>query len=210
MTLLLEAQNLILDPSGAVYWTEKEALFIADAHLGKVNHFRKNGIAVPPLSQYNFYKKMAQLLQRYKVKTIYFLGDLFHSEKNNAWNDFEAWVKEQTSDLVLISGNHDIIPRFYFTKIGVRVEASLVVEPFYLSHFPSTSSHFNFCGHLHPGVRLHGKGLQRLKVPCFFHKPKQMILPAFGVFTGVHLLRPSARDKVYALSAQNVIPIPLK
>ena len=39
--------NFILHPSGAIFWLEKKTLFLADVHLGKVAHFRKNGIAVP-------------------------------------------------------------------------------------------------------------------------------------------------------------------
>lgn len=210
MTLSLESQNLTLDVSGAMYWSEKKALFIADTHLGKVTHFRKNGIPVPNNSQYNFYQKIDQLLHTFNTEIIYFLGDLFHSEKNSAWDDFERWVKKQSCQIVLISGNHDIIPENHYDQIGITVKESLVIGPFLLTHHPIESTIFNFCGHIHPGVRLQGKGLQRLKVPCFFHRPKQMILPAFGVFTGIHILQPTASDKVYALSHQNVIPIPLK
>ena len=31
-----------LHPSGAIYWLEKKTLMLADVHLGKVAHFRKN------------------------------------------------------------------------------------------------------------------------------------------------------------------------
>ncbi len=210
MKLCVESQNIILDKTGAVFWIEKKALFIADAHLGKVNHFRKNGIAVPHHSQFSFYTKINQLVDDYAPEIIYFLGDLFHSEKNKAWDDFELWVKKQSCQLLLISGNHDIIHKNHFINIGIQVVESLDIAPFLLTHFPTESSIFNFCGHVHPGVRLQGKGRQRLKVPCFFQRPKQMILPAFGVFTGIHLIHPTIKDKVYVLSNQNVIPIALK
>lgn len=210
MKLSVESQNIILDKTGAVFWKEKKALFVADAHLGKVNHFRKNGIAVPFHSQFSFYTKIDQLVLDYSPEIIYFLGDLFHSEKNKAWDDFEIWVKKQSCQLLLITGNHDIIHKNHFINIGIQVVESLHVAPFLLTHFPTESSIFNFCGHVHPGVRLQGKGRQRLKVPCFFQRPKQMILPAFGVFTGIHLLHPTIKDKVYVLSNQNVIPIALK
>ena len=47
--------NFILHPSGAIFWLEKKTLFLADVHLGKVAHFRKNGIAVPRKAEGLFY-----------------------------------------------------------------------------------------------------------------------------------------------------------
>ena len=47
MNVQINNNHLILHPSGAVYWEEKQTLLLADVHLGKVAHFRKNGISVP-------------------------------------------------------------------------------------------------------------------------------------------------------------------
>lgn len=210
MILNIENQTLHLDASGAVYWKEKKALLIADAHLGKVNHFRKNGFPIPLTLQFGFYHKMNKLLESYPIKTVYFLGDLFHSEKNRAWYDFEDWVKAQSRTFVLIVGNHDIIAKQHFTQLGIVTQNTVDVEPFSMTHYPAEKEAFNLCGHIHPGVRLKGKGLQRLKVPCFFKRKNQLILPAFGAFTGVHLMQPKQGDQIYALSGENVIPIHLK
>ena len=40
---------------------------------------------------------------------------------------------------------------------------------------------------------------------CFFHKPQQMIIPAFGAFTGIYVLEPEEADKVYAMTNKEVI-----
>lgn len=210
MILSIENQTLFLDASGAVYWEEKKALLIADAHLGKVNHFRKNGIPIPLKLQFGFYHKVNKLMETYAVQTVYFLGDLFHSEKNRAWYDFEAWIKTQSKTFVLIVGNHDIIAKRHFTQLGMTPLNTLSEGPFSMTHYPAETEAFNLCGHVHPGVRLKGKGLQRLKVPCFYQKKKQLILPAFGAFTGLHVLQPQEGDQIYALSGENVIPITLK
>ena len=50
-----------LHPSGALYWEEKKTLMLADVHLGKVAHFRKNGIAVPRKAEGAFYEKITHL-----------------------------------------------------------------------------------------------------------------------------------------------------
>ena len=84
--IIINGQHFILHPSGAIYWEEKKSLLLADAHLGKVAHFRKNGIAVPRKAERAFYQKITQLLSLFSVKRILFLGDLFHSFQNNEWH----------------------------------------------------------------------------------------------------------------------------
>ena len=197
-----------LHPSGALYWVEKKTLMLADVHLGKVAHFRKNGIAVPRKAEGAFYEKITLLLNEFEVDRILFLGDLFHSFQNNEWHLFSAWVKQQKAAMILVEGNHDIIPASQFEQIGLQVVDHFLEEAFYFSHFPTEkTTQFVFCGHVHPGVKLKGNGLQQMKMPCFFQSPKQMILPAFGAFTGLHLLSPKAGDNVYVTTGKEVVEI---
>ena len=63
------------------------------------------------------------------------------------------------------------------------------------------------CGHIHPGVKLKGVGLQQMKVPCFYQSHKQLILPAFGAFTGIHVLTPKEGDRVFVCTKKEVVPI---
>ena len=122
MNVQFNNNHFILHPSGAVYWEEKQTLLLADVHLGKVAHFRKNGIAVPRKAEGSFYQKMEVLGSRFSIERILFLGDLFHSFQNNEWYLFEAWVKQQTFEMVLITGNHDVIPAWKFEALGLTVE----------------------------------------------------------------------------------------
>ena len=197
-----------LHPSGAAYWVAKKTLLLADVHLGKVAHFRKNGIAVPRKAEGVFYEKITLLLNEFEVDRILFLGDLFHSFQNNEWYLFSAWVKKQQSELILIEGNHDVIPASQFEQIGLQVIDHFLEEAFYFSHFPTEkTTHFVFCGHVHPGVKLKGNGLQQMKMPCFFQSQNQLILPAFGAFTGLHLLSPKSGDHVYVTTGKEVMEI---
>jgi metallophosphoesterase superfamily enzyme len=34
----------------AIFWQEKQTLLIGDLHLGKITHFRKEGIAIPQIA----------------------------------------------------------------------------------------------------------------------------------------------------------------
>ena len=204
----LKGNHFDLHPSGAAFWVEKKTLLLADVHLGKVAHFRKNGIAVPRKAEGAFYKKITLLLNEFEVERILFLGDLFHSFQNNEWHLFTAWVKQQKASMILVEGNHDVIPASQFEQIGLQVVDHFIEEAFYFSHFPEEKeTHFVFCGHVHPGVKLKGNGLQQMKMPCFFQSPQQMILPAFGAFTGLHILTPKAEDYVFITTGKEVVEI---
>ena len=204
----IQKQFFVLHPSGAVYWEQKATLLLADVHLGKVAHFRKNGIAVPRKAEGAFYQKITGLLSTFKIHRLLFLGDLFHSFQNNEWHLFSAWVKQQKAEIILIEGNHDVIPDWKFEQLGIQVVPVLNEENFHFSHFPDKENEaFTFCGHVHPGVRLKGGGLQQLKLPCFFRTKNQLILPAFGAFTGLHLLTPKQGDQVFVSTGKEVIEI---
>ena len=205
-TIAIAKNHFSLHPSGAAYWQEKKTLLLADVHLGKVAHFRKNGIVVPWKAESAFYKKMESLFQTFAIERILFLGDLFHSDQNNAWHLFAAWVEQQKAELVLVEGNHDVIPSWKFEQLGLKVVESLTEEAFFFTHFPTAhDSRFVFCGHIHPGVKLKGAGLQRLSLPCFYQSQNQLILPAFGAFTGLHLLQAKEGDRVFVATGKEVV-----
>lgn len=208
MRLVIAQQNFELLPQGAVYWQEQKALLLADVHLGKITHFRKNGYAIPTQIQFSFYQKMKQLLAVRSVDNIFFLGDLFHSDHNAEWDRFASWNQNLSQNTILVKGNHDILPEKELKDSGITVLSEWMKSQILLTHHPTERKDcFNLCGHIHPGVRLQGPGRQRMKVSCFFHQPQQMILPAFGDFTGIHLLQPKAADRVYALTGESVVEI---
>jgi len=200
--------EFILHPSGAIFWTSRKILLVADVHLGKVAHFRKAGMAVPPESAAKNFEMLSEVEGFFKPEIVCFLGDLFHSDLNNEWLLFEDWVKGNQSKILLIAGNHDVIDPDHYERIGVHVFDEMTLGEFLFTHHPKERERvFNFCGHVHPAVRLTGKGRQQLTLPCFFNSPHQMILPAFGQFTGTHVLTPDEHDCVYALSREEVITI---
>jgi metallophosphoesterase superfamily enzyme len=46
-----------------------------------------------------------------------------------------------------------------------------------------------------------------MKVPCFYQSPQQLILPAFGAFTGLHILSPKKGDQVFVTTGKEVVEI---
>ncbi len=207
--LRIHAQDFILHPSGAVYWPAQKMLLIADVHLGKITHFRKHGSAVPETAILENFERLDAVVQYFAPAEICFLGDLFHSHLNTEWELFATWVAQTQLPIVLVAGNHDIIHPQRYEKLGIVVVAEKQCGSFLLAHHPiaERTALFRICGHIHPGIRLSGLGKQQLRVPCFYKQVHQLILPAFGTFTGKHLITPQDTDQVYAVTSEEVIPI---
>ncbi|MFT4832986.1 MAG: DNA ligase-associated metallophosphoesterase [Psychroserpens sp.] len=202
----IQDQHFILHFTGALFWKEQGMLLISDVHLGKVSHFRKHGAAIPQKVIEKNFELLTEIVAVFKPKTICFLGDLFHSSLNSEWQLFEAWIGVQTSKLILVMGNHDIISPLKYEGIGIEITQEILLPPFLLTHHPEERiGFFNISGHIHPAVKLEGLGRQRLKLPCFFKRKHQMVLPAFGEFTGTHILTPTKEDVVYAITKNEVI-----
>ena len=203
----LQGQLLNLLPEKAIYWPSEKALLIADSHLGKIRHFRKSGIAVPEEASYENMLNLETLIHNYRPEQVIFLGDLFHSEMNFEWLQFKSFLKKFNQlNFLLIQGNHDILHDVSYKSFEIH-KTPLKYGPFLLSHEPEeTQDSYNLCGHIHPGVRLKGPGRQSMRLPCFFFGARQGILPAFGVFTGLHSLKPGSKDTVFVIAGDRVLP----
>ena len=202
-------ESVFLLPEKAIFWPRRNMLILADAHLGKAGHFRKNGIALPSeivLADLVFLEK---LIHKHAPKTVLFLGDLFHSAPNQEWDWFAAWLEKQnTTDFILVKGNHDTHLPKHAIQHNLRLLAELKVGPFLFTHEPLDEipeKAYNLCGHIHPGVRMRGKGRQSLRLPCFWFGKHQGILPAFGNLTGSMRLKGKAR--VFAVADGGVFAV---
>ncbi|GAC1310973.1 MAG: ligase-associated DNA damage response endonuclease PdeM [Mucilaginibacter sp.] len=207
-------QDLLLLPQKAIYWQQEKALIAADVHLGKVGHFRKAGIAVPRDMEQSELAALSDLIDEHKPEKIIFLGDFFHSDMNSDWDWFILWRSQFPKlEVILVRGNHDIIDDSYYHQLNISLHDRLFVGPFLMLHHPlsveeqQTAAGYSFCGHIHPGVRLVGKGRQQITLPCFAFGEKQAILPSFGKFTGRVAIRSHKTDRIFAVTQDKVIAI---
>jgi DNA ligase-associated metallophosphoesterase len=207
-------QDLLLLPQKAIYWKQEKALIAADVHLGKVGHFRKSGIAVPRDMEQSELAVLSDLVDEHKPEKIIFLGDFFHSDMNSDWDWFILWRSQFPKlEVTLVRGNHDIIDDSYYHQLNIALHHELLVGPFLMLHHPlsveeqQTASGYSFCGHIHPGVSLVGKGRQQITLPCFAFGERQAILPSFGKFTGRVAIRSHKTDRIFAVAQDKVIAI---
>lgn len=197
-------QTLFLLPQKAIFWQQEGILLIADIHLGKINHFRKAGIAVPQAAAASDYTALEEILAQLPVKEVVFLGDLFHSESNQACHEFTQWLnKFPHIRFTLVKGNHDILPVSFYEAANIALHIDIFIKPpFILSHILLTekSVYYNLAGHLHPAVKLFGRGKQVITLPCYYFGERSGILPAFGSFTGKAIIDPEPESWVFAVA----------
>lgn len=213
MEVTVAGETLVLLHQKAIYWPRRKALFIADAHLGKTTHFNKAGIWVPPKMIDADYFKLNQLFVDWDIDEVYFLGDLFHSTYNAEWERFGQWIALHQAKFTLILGNHDILNRNHYSRIGLHTHPEgLTLGPFYLVHdcdkTPAPEDLYALGGHIHPGYWLKGQAKQSVKSPCFYFGQRYGILPAFGTFTGLAAVKTQhINDKIYLLANTEIFEV---
>lgn len=208
----LKHQRLWLLPQKAIYWQKKKTLLVADLHIGKSGHFRKSGVAVPEKVAQTNLNKLDNMIKLTEANHLIILGDLFHSDINKEWNQFINWRKNNRQlEVSLVIGNHDILETSNYHRGLINVFSKLSVGPFLFVHDidqhqeVNKSNQYILSGHIHPAVQLRGKGRQAMKLPCFYFGTEYGVLPAFGGFTGTHIIEPSEKDDIFLIADSKII-----
>jgi uncharacterized protein len=207
----IRGQKLILHTHKAVYWEDQKTLLVADFHIGKSAHFRRNAIPVHSgIDKVNI-KNLYSVLMFFKAEHLIFLGDLFHSKVYDEWKLLKNLLDNMGIKATLIMGNHDIMAHDFYDKMSIQVVANeMVIHPFFFSHKPQCSGDstlYNIAGHIHPGIVLRGKGKQSERLPCFYFNDNQGLIPAFGEFTGLTILNPHKNDLVFAVTEHTIFAV---
>lgn len=209
----LQHQRLWLLPQKAIYWQKQKTLLIADLHIGKAGHFRKNGIAVPRQVAKSNLDQLDAILDLTNPDHLIILGDLFHSDVNKEWQQFIQWRKSYTQlEVSLVVGNHDILDAQKYHSGIINVFKQLSVAPFLFVHDINAltdqkdyNKKYILSGHIHPAAQLKGAARQAMKLPCFYFSSEYGILPAFGGFTGTHVIQPKEHDQVFIIVNSQII-----
>lgn len=205
--IIIKGEVLTLLPQKALYYKKEKALIVADIHLGKTGHFREAGMPVPAELAFADLVTLDSLLNEVnlEIEKLIVLGDLFHSKINFDWRIFEEWrLRNRDIQIQLIKGNHDILSEADYDSLNIEVFDLAILNKFILVHDykdgKNIVGYYKICGHIHPGVKIYGKAKQALTLPCFYFGERFGILPAFGRFTGKHIIKPGENDAVFAIA----------
>jgi uncharacterized protein len=201
MTIEINGSKFTLLPQKALFKNDESLLIIADVHLGKANHFRNSGIPIPANAQMSDYENLKNVFEKTKPLKVYFLGDLFHSTFNRDWHYFcDLIALFPDIFFTLVKGNHDIIHKGKFDELCIEIVNNIEDDAFIYTHEPLTevaANKVNIAGHIHPGITISGMARQSVKLPCFYTTDNQVILPAFGVLTGLYSMPRSENAKIF-------------
>ncbi|QUS36805.1 ligase-associated DNA damage response endonuclease PdeM [Falsirhodobacter algicola] len=176
-TFTLIGEPLAALASGALWMPARDTLIVSDLHLGKSERMaRRGGALLPPYDARDTLARLQAVLDAAPTARIVCLGDSF--------DDSEAWLAPDDlahlhrlmagRDWVWIAGNHDPVPAI----AGGTHLPQMRIGPLVLRH-EAMGEAGEISGHFHPKARLAG----RVR-PCFVADARQVILPAFGTYTG--------------------------
>lgn len=214
LTVTVAGRPVQLWPQRAALLPDEGLLLVADAHFGKAQAFRRLGVPVPEATTADNLVALTWLIGHTAAREVVFLGDLLHARHGRSaavlsaigrWRAAHPGVKMR-----LVRGNHDSRAGDPPPDWGFAVvDEPWTVGPFALCHHPHpVAGTYVLGGHIHPSVRL-GRGVDRLRLPCFHFGADVGVLPAFGAFTGMHAVAPGPGDRVFAIVDDEVRALPV-
>lgn len=208
MELLLSGHWLKLLPEKAIWIESQKALVIADVHLDKAAHFRKNGIPVPNLEADGSLKYLERLISTFQPKQLWVLGDLVHVDAGKELSSFLN-ITRQIPACKLITGNHDKNLRSMHFDAHWEFHASFTIGDLLLTHGDQAlpEKQGSISGHWHPGFKLKLEFKKEVFPAFILRDNHHLILPAFGKFTGLNSGFVRKEDQAFLIHSGKILPI---
>lgn len=199
MTVAVNGERLVLDPSGAAWWPAERTLVFSDIHFEKGSSYARFGALLPPYDTRATLKRMAEAIARFAPARVIALGDSFHDRA--AADRLDAEERAMLAgfvggaEWVWIAGNHDPEPPSW---LGGTVTEEFALGGLVFRHEPlAVPQAGEIAGHLHPcaTVSLRGRSLRRR---CFAADGTRLVMPAFGAYAGGLDVRDAAIATLFA------------
>lgn len=223
ISIRLHTHELHLLPGrgGAVWRPSSSTLYIADLHIGKASAFARGGIPLSPevleRTTAADLARLSTLIATHAAHRVVILGDLLHApagrdprtlEQLTNWRHAHAGV-----EVTLVRGNHDHGAGDPPPESGIRcIDGPSDDDALRLAHFPDPlpSGFPTLAGHLHPSIRVWAAGGgDAARRPCYWLSNNQLVIPAFGGFTGTAGINPRPDDRVFVQAGDELVEVPI-
>lgn len=202
-----------LHPLGAVSWPSRGSVLITDPHFGKDAAFRSAGIPVPSGTTGRDLDRLSRILRDTAASRLIILGDFFHSAASQEPGTLEqlaAWRNARPHfDIILIRGNHDRSSGDPPPSLRIQCENEHWADAGlrFCHHPPDETPGPAFAGHIHPAIVLRERNGDGMRLRCFLFREQTALLPAFGGFTGSHVISPRPTDRVFGIVEDTVVEL---
>ena len=198
-------RSIELRSDGSAYDADERALWVADLHLGKDASFRSAGVPVPEGPTQRTLGRLTRAIEACSARRVIVVGDLVHNvaswsdETTAAWRSWREGVAGV--EVILVRGNHDRGWSKWPRDLELQVvESGWCSGGVRFCHEPAAQVEAaTVSGHLHPGFAVRERSGGRLLAGCFWVQPTQLVLPAYGAFTGFGRIAPQSGDRVVML-----------
>lgn len=208
--ICFSAEQLILTNQRALFWAKEKTLILSDLHLGKAAHFRKNGIALPTQVSLQDLQRLKDLVLHFKAEKVIIVGDLIHSGANKEVALFKQFILTLPGTrFILIKGNHDRFSDEKWHEIGIETSHEILQMGvlFFVHQSGLSLKGPTISGHIHPGVRVRTATQKQLRLPCYIVSDRQLVLPAFSLFTGLDTSSVPGSSVCYAFYEEGIFSV---
>lgn len=201
----------LLPDSALLVQGEETFLVAADVHLGKSAAFRAHGLPVPEGDTARDLARLENLVGEHSPDQLVIAGDLFHADSGCTGEiiaAFMGFTERIGIPFTLVSGNHD--KKIKGLPESLNRTGHLDISGIRIVHKPEDAAVGmpNLCGHIHPVLRIPDGKNTFLRIPCFHLAGNILTLPAFGSFTGGHIVKPAKGDRFFVSHLGEVIEVP--
>jgi DNA ligase-associated metallophosphoesterase len=210
-------RGLTLLPQRAAWQASAGALWIADPHFGKAASFRAQAIPAPGGTTRENLRRLGELVDAHGARRLVVLGDFLHARGGRTTAllaQLRAWRAARADlECIVVRGNHDEHAGDAPRECGFEaVDAPYALDGVEGWHHAADSGGGPdgatiLSGHIHPVMRLSGPGRDRLRLPCFCMRGREILLPAFGEFTGGHTVDPREWREIVVTDGSGIFPL---
>jgi DNA ligase-associated metallophosphoesterase len=191
--------------SGALHWPDEALLVVSDLHFGKSERIaRRSRQLLPPYETLDTLRRLEDAITATNPKTVICLGDSFDDlEVGRSMPEDQAlWLTRLMAgrNWIWIEGNHDPGP----LEFGGTHLAQYTHGPLVFRHIAQDAAVAEVSGHYHPKVSLVLRG-RMVSRPSFLVSDGQLILPAFGTYTGGLRSNDAALQQIMGSKARAIL-----
>jgi DNA ligase-associated metallophosphoesterase len=198
LEFLVAGIPVLADLAGALILEAESLLVVADLHLEKGSAYAARGVFLPPWDTAATLARLAELIARWRPRTVVALGDSFHDlragERMGA-DDLACLRAMQTRrDWIWVAGNHDPRPPDF---VGGEWAPKVAIGGLILRHEPQLGAcRGEIAGHLHPLARVVSRS-GSVRRRCFVSDGERCVMPALGAFAGGLNVRDAAFELLF-------------